>query len=104
MDRHPQRSPPCPALLLPVCDEHSDYKDAKLLYRFRKDDGTFPLNKDVKVFVRGQSLYEKCVSPSLSRGSWRGLRSLLLLLCGRDLQPQQALLFLSCSPCCGVGK
>ncbi|XP_068556918.1 DEP domain-containing mTOR-interacting protein-like isoform X2 [Anas acuta] len=44
-----------------VCDEHSDYKDAKLLYRFRKDDGTFPLNKDVKVFVRGQSLYEKLV-------------------------------------------
>lgn len=44
-----------------VCDEHSDYKDAKLLYRFRKDDGTFPLSKDVKVFMRGQSLYEKCV-------------------------------------------
>lgn len=51
-----------------MCDEHSDYKDAKLLYRFRKDDGTFPLNKDVKVFVRGQSLYEKCVSPSLPPG------------------------------------
>ncbi|XP_075022825.1 DEP domain-containing mTOR-interacting protein-like [Calonectris borealis] len=45
-----------------VCDEHSDYKDAKLLYRFRKDDGTFPLSKDVKVFMRGQSLYEKLVS------------------------------------------
>ncbi|XP_053814274.1 DEP domain-containing mTOR-interacting protein-like isoform X2 [Vidua macroura] len=45
-----------------VCDEHSDYKDAKLLYRFRKDDGTFPLSKDVKVFLRGQSLYEKLVS------------------------------------------
>ncbi|XP_065547316.1 DEP domain-containing mTOR-interacting protein-like isoform X1 [Lathamus discolor] len=45
-----------------VCDEHSDYKDAKLLYRFRKDDGTFPLTKDVKVFLRGQSLYEKLVS------------------------------------------
>uniref|UniRef100_A0A5F8GKF0 DEP domain containing MTOR interacting protein n=1 Tax=Monodelphis domestica TaxID=13616 RepID=A0A5F8GKF0_MONDO len=45
-----------------MCDEHSDYKDAKLLYRFRKDDGTFPLNKDVKVFLRGQSLYEALVS------------------------------------------
>ncbi|XP_025057526.1 DEP domain-containing mTOR-interacting protein-like isoform X3 [Alligator sinensis] len=45
-----------------VCDEHSDYKDAKLLYRFRKDDGTFPLNKDVKVFMRGQSLHEKLIS------------------------------------------
>ncbi|XP_029467823.1 DEP domain-containing mTOR-interacting protein-like isoform X1 [Rhinatrema bivittatum] len=41
-----------------VCDEHSDYKDARLLYRFRKDDGTFPLDKDVKVFLRAQSLYE----------------------------------------------
>ncbi|XP_077191949.1 DEP domain-containing mTOR-interacting protein-like [Paroedura picta] len=45
-----------------VCDEHFDYKDAKLLYRFRKDDGTFPLNKDVKVFLRGQGLYEKLIS------------------------------------------
>ncbi|XP_062976973.1 DEP domain-containing mTOR-interacting protein-like isoform X1 [Elgaria multicarinata webbii] len=45
-----------------VCDEHFDYKDAKLLYRFRKDDGTFPLNKDVKVFMRGQSLYETLIS------------------------------------------
>ncbi|XP_063153006.1 DEP domain-containing mTOR-interacting protein-like [Candoia aspera] len=45
-----------------VCDEHLDYKDAKLLYRFRKDDGTFPLNKEVKVFLRGQSLYETLIS------------------------------------------
>ncbi|XP_003220728.2 DEP domain-containing mTOR-interacting protein isoform X1 [Anolis carolinensis] len=45
-----------------VCDEHLDYKDAKLLYRFRKDDGTFPLNKDVKVFMRGQSLYETLIN------------------------------------------
>uniref|UniRef100_A0A8C6VIY8 DEP domain-containing mTOR-interacting protein n=1 Tax=Naja naja TaxID=35670 RepID=A0A8C6VIY8_NAJNA len=44
-----------------VCDEHSDYKDAKLLYRFRKDDGTFLLNKEVKVFLRGQSLYETLI-------------------------------------------
>ncbi|XP_058030271.1 DEP domain-containing mTOR-interacting protein-like [Ahaetulla prasina] len=45
-----------------VCDEHPDYKDAKLLYRFRKDDGTFLLNKEVKVFLRGQSLYETLIS------------------------------------------
>uniref|UniRef100_A0ACB8F6T5 Uncharacterized protein n=1 Tax=Sphaerodactylus townsendi TaxID=933632 RepID=A0ACB8F6T5_9SAUR len=45
----------------PVCDEHFDYKDTKLLYRFRKDDGTFPLNKDVKVFLRGQGLYEALI-------------------------------------------
>ncbi|XP_048353875.1 DEP domain-containing mTOR-interacting protein-like [Sphaerodactylus townsendi] len=46
---------------LSVCDEHFDYKDTKLLYRFRKDDGTFPLNKDVKVFLRGQGLYEALI-------------------------------------------
>ncbi|XP_007909495.1 DEP domain-containing mTOR-interacting protein isoform X2 [Callorhinchus milii] len=45
-----------------VCDGHSEFKDAKLLYRFRKDDGTFPLNKEVKVFMRGQSLYEKLLN------------------------------------------
>ncbi|RXM34339.1 DEP domain-containing mTOR-interacting protein [Acipenser ruthenus] len=45
-----------------VCDKHSEYKDAKLLYRFRKDDGTFPLDKNVKVFMRGQSLYESLIS------------------------------------------
>nr|XP_014342409.1 PREDICTED: DEP domain-containing mTOR-interacting protein-like [Latimeria chalumnae] len=45
-----------------LCDEHSEYKDVKLLYRFRKDDGTFPLNKEMKVFMRGQSLYEKLIS------------------------------------------
>ncbi|XP_041114354.1 DEP domain-containing mTOR-interacting protein-like [Polyodon spathula] len=45
-----------------VCDKHLEYKDAKLLYRFRKDDGTFPLDKNVKVFMRGQSLYESLIS------------------------------------------
>lgn len=44
-----------------VCDEYSDFKDAKLLYRFRKDDGTFPLNKDVKVLLWGERLYEKLI-------------------------------------------
>ncbi|XP_063071587.1 DEP domain-containing mTOR-interacting protein [Engraulis encrasicolus] len=41
-----------------VCDKSPDFKDAKLLYRFRKDDGTFPFNTEVKVFMRGQVLYE----------------------------------------------
>ncbi|XP_059836586.1 DEP domain-containing mTOR-interacting protein-like isoform X2 [Hypanus sabinus] len=45
-----------------VCDGYSEFKDAKLLYRFRKDDGTFPLSKEVKVFMRGQSLYEKLIN------------------------------------------
>lgn len=42
-----------------VCDEHKEFKDVKLFYRFRKDDGTFPLDNEVKAFMRGQRLYEK---------------------------------------------
>ncbi|KAG8547541.1 hypothetical protein GDO81_028078 [Engystomops pustulosus] len=45
-----------------VCDEFKDFKDAKLFYRFRKDDGTFPLDQEVKVFMRGQRLYEKIMN------------------------------------------
>ncbi|XP_034023166.1 DEP domain-containing mTOR-interacting protein [Thalassophryne amazonica] len=41
-----------------VCDKRPVFKDAKLLYRFRKDDGTFPFNTEVKIFMRGQRLYE----------------------------------------------
>uniref|UniRef100_A0A3Q2VL15 Si:dkeyp-97e7.9 n=1 Tax=Haplochromis burtoni TaxID=8153 RepID=A0A3Q2VL15_HAPBU len=41
-----------------VCDKRAEFKDAKLLYRFRKDDGTFPFNTEVKIFMRGQQLYE----------------------------------------------
>lgn len=42
-----------------VCDKRPVFKDAKLLYRFRKDDGTFPFNTEVKTFMRGQQLYEQ---------------------------------------------
>ncbi|XP_020338731.1 DEP domain-containing mTOR-interacting protein isoform X2 [Oncorhynchus kisutch] len=45
-----------------VCDKHPIFKDAKLLYRFRKDDGTFPFNTEVKVFIRGQRLYEHLIT------------------------------------------
>ncbi|KAL2091313.1 hypothetical protein ACEWY4_013576 [Coilia grayii] len=45
-----------------VCDKSPIYKDVKLLYRFRKDDGTFPFNTEVKVFMRGQVLYEHLIS------------------------------------------
>ncbi|KAJ3597973.1 hypothetical protein NHX12_001488 [Muraenolepis orangiensis] len=31
-----------------VCDEHREFKDLKLFYRFRKDDGTFPLDNEAK--------------------------------------------------------
>ncbi|XP_048451458.1 DEP domain-containing mTOR-interacting protein isoform X3 [Rhincodon typus] len=45
-----------------VCDEHKEFKDAKLFYRFRKDDGTFPLDSEVQVFTRGQRIYEKLMT------------------------------------------
>lgn len=46
-------------LIFLVCDQRHVIKDAKLLYRFRKDDGTFPFNTEVKIFMRGQQLYEQ---------------------------------------------
>ncbi|KAK2116921.1 hypothetical protein P7K49_003807 [Saguinus oedipus] len=46
-----------------VCDEHKEFKDVKLFYCFRKGDGTFPLDNEVKAFMRGQRLYEKRMSP-----------------------------------------
>ncbi|KAM4705753.1 DEP domain-containing mTOR-interacting protein [Rhinophrynus dorsalis] len=45
-----------------VCDEFKEFKDLKIFYRFRKDDGTFPLEQEVKVFMRGQRLYEKIMN------------------------------------------
>ncbi|XP_047439527.1 DEP domain-containing mTOR-interacting protein [Mugil cephalus] len=45
-----------------VCDKRLVFKDAKLLYRFRKDDGTFPFNREVKIFMRGQRLYEHLIA------------------------------------------
>lgn len=45
-----------------VCDEHKEFKDMKLFYRFRVDDGTFPLDNEAKVFMRGQRIYEKLIN------------------------------------------
>ncbi|XP_056330850.1 DEP domain-containing mTOR-interacting protein [Danio aesculapii] len=45
-----------------VCDEHKEFKDMKLFYRFRKDDGTFALDSEAKVFMRGQRIYEKLMN------------------------------------------
>ncbi|XP_078697092.1 DEP domain-containing mTOR-interacting protein-like [Branchiostoma floridae x Branchiostoma belcheri] len=39
-----------------VCDDHL-YKDAMLFYRFRKDDGTFPMDKDSSILFRGKMMY-----------------------------------------------
>ncbi|XP_075070108.1 DEP domain-containing mTOR-interacting protein [Mixophyes fleayi] len=45
-----------------VCDEFKDFRDARLYYRFRNDDGTFPIPMEVKVIVRGQRIYEKIMN------------------------------------------
>ncbi|TRY66520.1 hypothetical protein DNTS_026396, partial [Danionella cerebrum] len=45
-----------------VCDKWPVFKDDKYLYRFRKDDGTFPFNMEVKIFMHGQRLYEQMIS------------------------------------------
>lgn len=45
-----------------VCDEHKEFKDMKLFFRFRKDDGTFALDSEAKVFMRGQRIYEKLMN------------------------------------------
>ncbi|XP_056378643.1 DEP domain-containing mTOR-interacting protein isoform X2 [Hyla sarda] len=45
-----------------VCDNYKEFRDAKLFFRFRKDDGTFPLVQEVKVIMRGQRLYEKVMN------------------------------------------
>ncbi|XP_063307177.1 DEP domain-containing mTOR-interacting protein [Pelobates fuscus] len=45
-----------------VVNETEEFKDGKGFYRFRKDDGTFPLDQEVKVFMRGQRIYEKIMN------------------------------------------
>lgn len=45
-----------------IIDELKEFKDAKIYYRFRKDDGTFPLELEVRVFLRGQRICEKILS------------------------------------------
>ncbi|XP_069813265.1 DEP domain-containing mTOR-interacting protein isoform X2 [Dendropsophus ebraccatus] len=45
-----------------VCDKYKEFRDARLFYRFRRDDGTFPLVLEVRVIFRGQRLYEKVMN------------------------------------------
>ena len=48
-------------ILVPVNDECM-FKDENIMYRFRKDDGTFPWHEDVAVFLRAQRIFNKLVS------------------------------------------
>ena len=43
-----------------VCDDHW-YKDDKLFYRFRKDDGSYDEPADALILDRGQQFYSKLV-------------------------------------------
>ncbi|CAN0217306.1 unnamed protein product [Lampetra fluviatilis] len=63
-----------------VSDEHKDFKDAKLFYRFRRDDGTYTLNYGVRMFLRGQRIFEKQNSPMLrTRGDDASVYELVFL-------------------------
>lgn len=46
--------------LLPfvVCDNH-DFKDEKLFYRFRRDDGTYEEPPDAAIVAKGQRIYSR---------------------------------------------
>uniref|UniRef100_A0A8C1XH13 Si:dkeyp-97e7.9 n=1 Tax=Cyprinus carpio TaxID=7962 RepID=A0A8C1XH13_CYPCA len=50
-----------------VCDKWPVFKDAKL-YRFRKDDSTFPFNIEVNVFMHGQRMYEQLLQLRQEKG------------------------------------
>ncbi|XP_075702350.1 DEP domain-containing mTOR-interacting protein-like [Rhinoderma darwinii] len=66
-----------------VCDEHDVFKDAKLFYRFRNDDGTLSPTKQMKIVVRSQRLFETMIAEEDSilkvreHGSERYRRSFL---------------------------
>nr|DBA22056.1 TPA: hypothetical protein GDO54_013131 [Pyxicephalus adspersus] len=42
-----------------VCDQYPTFKDAKLFYRFRSDDGTASPNKHSRMVNRSRKIYEK---------------------------------------------
>ena len=44
-----------------VCDDHT-FKDDRLFYRFRRDDGSYQGPPDPPVVAKGQRLYTRCVS------------------------------------------
>lgn len=43
-----------------VCDDHV-FKDDKLFYRFRKDDGTFEEPPDTAILAKGQRIYGRYI-------------------------------------------
>ncbi|XP_075071413.1 DEP domain-containing mTOR-interacting protein-like isoform X2 [Mixophyes fleayi] len=64
-----------------VCDQHDLFKDAKLYYRFRNDDGTLMATRQMKLVERSKRLYELMVCQEDSvlqlreQGSERSLRT-----------------------------
>lgn len=45
-----------------ACNETKLFKDARLFYRFRSEDGTLSLSRQVRIAMRSQRLYETMVS------------------------------------------
>ena len=46
------------SLCTTVCDDHL-FKDEKLFYRFRKDDGSYQEPTDAAILAKGQRLYSR---------------------------------------------
>ncbi len=40
-------------------NDECQFKDENILYRFRKDDGTFPWHEDVQIFLSAQKMFNK---------------------------------------------
>ena len=53
-----------------VCDDHL-FKDEKLFFRFRKDDGTYEEPADSAIVAKGQRIYSKWVHIA-ARDDWYG--------------------------------
>ena len=60
-DMPPLSLPPSISSPPAVCDDHV-FKDDKLFYRFRKDDGTFEEAPDTAILAKGQRIYGRHVA------------------------------------------
>ncbi len=61
-----------------VCDDHT-YKDEKLFYRFRKDDGSYKEPADSAILAKGQRLYSRSVAQSVWSCMWHTMYMTALL-------------------------
>ena len=68
-------------LVGPVCDDHV-FKDERLFFRFRKDDGTYEEPPNTALLARGEQIYKRLLSGfSLLAG-----RTTSLIMIAQDTQ------------------